>query len=79
MAGEMPDIYVEQIETPERTTQLGVRGVGEAGVIGGMGAIWVAVTDALKPFGARISQQPFTPERVLEAIWAAQGRARTSK
>jgi carbon-monoxide dehydrogenase large subunit len=79
MAGEMPDIYVEQIETPERTTQLGVKGVGEAGVIGGMGAIWVAVTDALKPFGARISQQPFTPERVLEAIWAAQGRARTSK
>jgi carbon-monoxide dehydrogenase large subunit len=72
MAGEMPDIYVEQIETPERTTELGAKGVGEAGLIGAMGVLWVAVTDALKPLGATISQQPFTPERVLEAIWKAQ-------
>jgi carbon-monoxide dehydrogenase large subunit len=75
MAGEMPDIYVEQIETPERTTLLGAKGVGEAGLIGAMGAVWVAVTDALKPFDARVSQQPFTPERVLEAIWAARSRS----
>ncbi len=72
MASEMPDIYVEQIETPERTTQLGAKGVGEAGVIGAMGALWVSVSDALKPFGATISDQPFTPERVLDAIAAAK-------
>jgi carbon-monoxide dehydrogenase large subunit len=37
-----------------------------------MGAVWVSVTDALKPLGAKISDQPFTPERVLEAIAAAK-------
>ena len=42
MAGEMPDIYVEQIETPERTTELGAKGVGELGLTGAMGALWVA-------------------------------------
>jgi carbon-monoxide dehydrogenase large subunit len=71
MAGEMPDIYVEQIETPERSTQLGAKGVGEAGLIGAMGALWASVSDALRPIGAKISDQPFTPERILDAIAAA--------
>ena len=35
-----------------------------------MGAVWVAVNDALKPLGAQILEQPFTPERVLDAIAA---------
>jgi aerobic carbon-monoxide dehydrogenase large subunit len=74
MAAEMPDIYVEQIETPERTTQLGAKGVGEAGLIGAMGALWVSVSDALKGLGATISDQPFTPERVLDAITAAKSK-----
>ena len=72
MAGEMPDIHLEQIETPERSTELGVKGVGEAGLIGAMGAIWVSVADALRPLGAKISDQPFTPERILEAIAAGK-------
>lgn len=71
MAGEMPDIYVEQIQTPERSTELGAKGVGEAGLIGAMGALWVSVNDALRPFGARISDQPFTPERILDAMGRA--------
>jgi carbon-monoxide dehydrogenase large subunit len=71
MACEMPDMYVEQIETPERSTELGAKGVGELGLTGAMGALWVAVNDALRPLGATIADQPFTPERVLEAIAAA--------
>ena len=74
MAMEMPDIYVEQIETPERSTDLGAKGVGELGLTGAMGALWVAVNDALRPLGARIAQQPFTPERVLDAIASARER-----
>jgi carbon-monoxide dehydrogenase large subunit len=69
----MPDISVWHIETPEATTQLGAKGVGEAGLIGAMGAVWVALNDALKPLGAVASHQPFTPERILDAI----ARART--
>jgi carbon-monoxide dehydrogenase large subunit len=68
MAREMPEMYVEQIETPERTTELGAKGVGELGLTGAMGALWVATNDALRPLGGSIMDQPFTPERVLEAI-----------
>jgi aerobic carbon-monoxide dehydrogenase large subunit len=68
MSAEMPDMYVEQIETPERSTQLGAKGVGELGLTGAMGALWVGVNDAMQPFGATIAHQPFTPERVLQAI-----------
>jgi carbon-monoxide dehydrogenase large subunit len=68
MADEMPDIHVAHVETPETSTQLGAKGIGEAGLIGAMGSIWVAVNDALKPMGAKILHQPFTPERVLDAL-----------
>lgn len=68
MAADLPDIVVEHVETPEQSTQLGAKGVGEAGLIGAMGAVWVAVNDALVPFSAAITHQPFTPERVLDAI-----------
>jgi len=46
--------------------------VGELGLTGAMGALWVAVNDALRPLGASISHQPFTPERVLDAIASAR-------
>jgi carbon-monoxide dehydrogenase large subunit len=71
MAGEMPDIHVEYIETAERSSELGVKGAGEAGLIGAMGALWVSVNDALRQVGARISDQPFTPERILDALQSA--------
>jgi aerobic carbon-monoxide dehydrogenase large subunit len=73
MASEMPDILVEQVETPELSTRLGAKGVGEGGLIGAMGSVWVAVNDALKPLGAKIRHQPFTPERVLDALARARG------
>jgi aerobic carbon-monoxide dehydrogenase large subunit len=72
MADEMPDIHVAHVETPETSTQLGAKGVGEAGLIGAMGAVWVAVNDALKPLSAKVLHQPFTPERVLDAIALAR-------
>jgi carbon-monoxide dehydrogenase large subunit len=72
MAVEMPDMHIEQIETPERSTSLGAKGVGELGLTGAMGVLWVAVNDALRPLGATIRDQPFAPERVLDAIAAAR-------
>jgi carbon-monoxide dehydrogenase large subunit len=73
MAGEMPDILIEHVETPEGSTKLGAKGVGEGGLIGAMGSVWVAVNDALKPLGAKLRHQPFTPERVLDALARARG------
>ena len=74
MAVELPDIVVAHVETAERTTLLGAKGVGEAGTIGAIGVMWVAVNDALRQLGAKIGHQPFTPERVLRAI----GRVKAS-
>jgi carbon-monoxide dehydrogenase large subunit len=77
MADEMPDIIVAHIETPEASTRLGAKGIGEAGLIGAMGSVWVAVNDALKPFGAKVLHQPFTPERVLDSLARARTSSRT--
>jgi carbon-monoxide dehydrogenase large subunit len=74
MSDEMPDIHVAHVETPESSTRLGAKGIGEGGLIGAMGAVWVAVNDALKPFGAKVMHQPFTPERVLDALARARSQ-----
>ena len=68
MAEEMPNIHVGHVETIEPTTALGAKGIGEAGTIGALGVIWVGVNDAVAPLGAKLCHQPFTPERVLDAI-----------
>ena len=68
MSGEMPDIVVAHVETPTRQSQLGAKGAGEAGTAGAPGAVMNAINDALVPFGARVTAQPFTPERILKAL-----------
>ena len=68
MAGEMPDIHVAHVETPISATTLGARGVGEAGAVAASAAIWNAVNDALSLFGAVVTQQPITPEHILDCI-----------
>jgi carbon-monoxide dehydrogenase large subunit len=68
MAGEMPDIVCAHIETPTRQSQLGAKGVGEAGTAGAPAAVMNAINDALAPLSARVTAMPFTPERILKAL-----------
>jgi carbon-monoxide dehydrogenase large subunit len=68
MAGEMPDIEVDHIETPTKTSQLGAKGAGEAGTAGAPAAVMNAVNDALSPLNARVTSQPITPEKILRAL-----------
>ncbi|OFZ92936.1 MAG: carbon monoxide dehydrogenase [Betaproteobacteria bacterium RIFCSPLOWO2_12_FULL_62_58] len=68
MAREMPDIEISHTSTPTATSELGAKGVGEAGTAGSPAAVMNAINDALKPFGARVMAQPFTPERILRAL-----------
>ena len=68
MAGEMPDIECDHIETPTKATQLGAKGCGEAGIIAVCGAIMNGINDALEPLGAEVTSQPFTPEKILRAL-----------
>jgi CO/xanthine dehydrogenase Mo-binding subunit len=68
MSGEMPDIICAHIETPTRQSQLGAKGVGEAGTAGAPGAVMNAINDALAPLGSRVTRMPFSPERILQAL-----------
>src|SRR4051812_45205531 len=44
-ADTTPDIEIAHVETLEPSTRLGAKGIGEAGLIGAMGAVRVAVND----------------------------------
>jgi carbon-monoxide dehydrogenase large subunit len=68
MSGEMPDIVCAHVETPTLQSQLGAKGIGEAGTAGAPAAVMNAVNDALAPLNARVSAMPFTPERILRAL-----------
>lgn len=68
MAGEMPDIEITHLETPTLVTELGAKGCGEAGIISVCAAIMSAINDALEPLDAKVTSQPFTPEKILRAI-----------
>ena len=68
MSGEMCDIVGAHLETPTRQSQLGAKGVGEAGTAGAPAAVMNAINDALAPLGARVNSMPFTPEKILQAL-----------
>jgi carbon-monoxide dehydrogenase large subunit len=70
MSAEMPDIHVGHVETPTRESLLGAKGAGEAGTAGAPGAVMNAINDALAPLGASVTEQPFTPARILRALGA---------
>jgi carbon-monoxide dehydrogenase large subunit len=64
----MPDIVCAHIETPTKQSQLGAKGVGEAGTAGAPAAVMNAINDALAPLKAQVTAMPFTPERILRAL-----------
>jgi carbon-monoxide dehydrogenase large subunit len=61
---------ISQVLTP--TNRLGVRGAGEGGTTGALGAVVNAVVDALAEFGVTHIEMPATPERIWRAIHAAK-------
>ncbi|WP_349357986.1 xanthine dehydrogenase family protein molybdopterin-binding subunit [Stappia sp.] len=68
MAGEMPDMVIGHVETPTMESLLGAKGAGEAGTAGAPAAVMNAINDCLRPFGAQVTDMPFTPERILRAL-----------
>ncbi len=67
-AAELTEIEVAHLETPSPLNPLGVKGVGEAGVIPVAALVAEAVDDALAPFGVRVREMPLSPDRILELI-----------
>jgi carbon-monoxide dehydrogenase large subunit len=71
-ASEMPKLELGHRETPTPLNALGVKGIGESGVLPIPAAIASAIEDAVRPFGIRIGQFPIRP-RDLFAMLAAAG------
>ncbi len=55
-------------ESPTPLNELGVKGVGETGVIPMTAAIASAVDDALSPFGARVVRTPILPHDIIAFV-----------
>jgi carbon-monoxide dehydrogenase large subunit len=68
---DRPELF--HVESPSPLNPLGVKGAGEGGLIPVPAAIANAVEDALRPFGARITQLPVTPSRVVAALRGQDG------
>ena len=69
---DVPRIRIASIETPSPLNPLGVKGVGEAGVIAVSAAIAEAIDDAVGQAGSPISEMPISPEQVVNLF--AQAR-----
>src|SRR5690606_13398576 len=73
-ATEMPEIILGHLESATASNPLGIKGVGEAGVLPMTGAIASAVENALQDFGVHIRRVPISPVDLLAAIEQASDK-----
>ena len=69
-ADEMPPLEVIHMDFPSPINALGIKGVGESGVISPAAAVANAVEDALADYGIEIDRPPVTAARVFELLRA---------
>ena len=67
---DVPRIRLASIETPSPLNPLGVKGVGEAGIISVSAAIAEAIDDALAGKARHIREMPISPEQVIALLGA---------
>jgi carbon-monoxide dehydrogenase large subunit len=68
---EVPSIELLFHESPSPLNPLGIKGVGEAGIVPVAPSLVSAVENALEPFGVHITEAPIRPVRLLELIGRA--------
>jgi aerobic carbon-monoxide dehydrogenase large subunit len=71
-ADYLPSFTTDISQVLTTTNRLGVRGAGEGGTTGALGAVVNAVVDALAEFGVTHIEMPVTPERIWRAIHSAK-------
>jgi 2-furoyl-CoA dehydrogenase large subunit len=67
-AKEIPPIRQAHIETPSPFTELGSKGVGDAGTIAAVPAVANAIRDALTAAGADVSDLPLSSDRIWQRL-----------
>ena len=65
---EVPNIRIEHIVVPSSQNPLGVKGVGESGLVPVPAVIASAVDDALSDSNVRITDVPLSPSTILELL-----------
>jgi len=68
---DVPPIESELVAAEQESGPFGAKGLGESGTFGVSPAIANAIEDAV---GVRLTELPLTPEKLLRALRAAQGR-----
>ena len=71
VAGDTPPTDVTVLAWPSARNELGIKGVGESGIIPVAAAVANAVEDALADLGVSIGRVPLTPYRLWQALDAA--------
>jgi carbon-monoxide dehydrogenase large subunit len=70
-ADDLPALDVAHLDFASTVNELGIKGVGESGVIAPAAAIANAVEDALSDYGISIDRVPITSGRLFELLRAA--------
>ena len=68
----VPSIEIHHMESPTPLNPLGVKGVGECGVVPIAAAAASAIEDALSPYNVRITRAPITPAELVALIAEAK-------
>jgi carbon-monoxide dehydrogenase large subunit len=76
-ADEIPPLDVVALDSPSARNELGIKGVGESGVISPPAAVANAVEDALADRGVEVTSVPLTPQRVWQGLSAARTAPRS--
>ncbi len=71
-AEDFCDIAIESRPVPTKLNPLGAKGAGEAGTVGALPAVMLAILDALAPLGVKDIEMPATSERVWRALREAK-------
>jgi carbon-monoxide dehydrogenase large subunit len=67
-ADDLCDISIVSNPSPTPSNPLGAKGGGEAGTVGALPSVMIAILDALAPLGVRELEMPASPERVWRAV-----------
>ena len=71
-ATDMPRIQLLHMSSPSPLNELGIKGVGEGGVLPMPAAIASAIDSALSDLGIKVTQVPIFPNQLLELIEKAK-------
>ncbi len=74
-ADNMCNVSIQSNPVPTKTNLLGAKGAGEAGCVGALPVVMIAIMNAIKPLGVRELDMPATSERVWRAIQDAKEKA----